>query len=134
MLRYAPMKETLYLKKRQGFIRLAIETGRPLVPVFAFGESMTFRMFTSGRGIREWISRRFRIAAVPFCGRFYSVVPFQVPIHVVVGPAVPVIKRSNPTKEEVAEVHDRYIAEVAALFQRHKHEHPMYEGVELVIE
>jgi hypothetical protein len=34
----------------------------------------------------------------------------------------------------VDEVHERYIQEVAVLFERHKHEHPMYDGVELIIE
>ena len=31
-----PSKDVVYLKKRTGFIRLALETGASLVPVFSF--------------------------------------------------------------------------------------------------
>ena len=32
-------QETLYLRKRLGFVRLAINHGAPLVPAFAFGQT-----------------------------------------------------------------------------------------------
>ena len=35
-------QETLYLRKRLGFVRLAMNHGAPLVPAFAFGQTDTY--------------------------------------------------------------------------------------------
>ena len=35
-------QETMYLRKRLGFVRLAMNHGAPLVPAFAFGQSDTY--------------------------------------------------------------------------------------------
>jgi hypothetical protein len=42
-----PNTNVLYLRKRQGFIKLAMETGAQLVPVFSFGETDTFRQMST---------------------------------------------------------------------------------------
>ena len=49
-------KETLYLARRRGFVRLAIVHGRPLVPVFGFGESRTFIQYTFARYVYSSLS------------------------------------------------------------------------------
>ena len=38
------------------------------------------------------------------------------------------------TDEMVAEVHERYMEAVRAFYERHKHAHPAYADIELVIE
>ena len=35
--------ETVFLRRRFGFCKLALQTGSPLVPAFSFGQSRTFR-------------------------------------------------------------------------------------------
>lgn len=35
-------KEVVYLTKRHGFVRLAIQQGAPIIPVFAFGQTATY--------------------------------------------------------------------------------------------
>ena len=37
-----PHVEVIVLKRRLGFVRLALQHGRDLVPVYSFGESRTF--------------------------------------------------------------------------------------------
>ena len=41
-----PGVEVLFLRERYGFVKLNIQTGSPLVPVFAFGQQQTYNFFT----------------------------------------------------------------------------------------
>ena len=38
-----PDKDVIYLKHRKGFVRVAMQTSTPLVPVYTFGETTSFR-------------------------------------------------------------------------------------------
>ena len=49
-LNYDPSEVRLYLKRRKGFARLALEQGRPLVPVFAFGENFIYSRMPNPKG------------------------------------------------------------------------------------
>ena len=42
-----PQKEVLFLKQRLGFVKLAIQQGCPLLPVFAFNQTQTYTVTTS---------------------------------------------------------------------------------------
>lgn len=42
--------ETVYLQKRQGFVRMAIKHGAPIVPVFAFGQGKSYSWYRPGVG------------------------------------------------------------------------------------
>lgn len=88
--------ERLYIRKRRGFVRLAISQNRDLVPVFAFGENRTFTQLTWLRDLREYVSRRFRISLQLFHGRWCTLIPYRTPITVVVGRPVSVerVRRS----------------------------------------
>ena len=35
-------RHTLYIKSRLGFVRMAMQTGTPIVPVYSFGENDTY--------------------------------------------------------------------------------------------
>lgn len=51
--------ETVFLRKRHGFVRMALKHGAPLVPVFAFGQSETFRWHRPKPDtLVRWISRK----------------------------------------------------------------------------
>jgi 2-acylglycerol O-acyltransferase 2 len=41
-------RETVFLRKRKGFIRLAMQTGSHVVPCFAFGQTATYSWFRPG--------------------------------------------------------------------------------------
>lgn len=53
-------KEVLYLKKRMGFIKLALRNGIPVVPVYVFGANDTFRTSTFLRKTRLALVKRLR--------------------------------------------------------------------------
>jgi hypothetical protein len=77
----------LYLKKRKGFIKLALTTGSPVVPVFAFNLDGSYRYWLPRGRLVEKISRAIGFAPLVFMGRWG--VPFGIPIprksHVVIG-------------------------------------------------
>lgn len=44
----APGREVAFLRKRTGFVRLALQQGVPLVPAFAFGQTDMYRWIKPG--------------------------------------------------------------------------------------
>ena len=125
MLLWKRGQDILYLRKRLGFVRLAIETGRPLVPIFAFGETSTFRPIhlpPMAERLRHYVSRRLRVALVPFRGRWFTLIPFRVPITVVVGAPIQTTQEDDPSPATVRAVQERYIEAVKAMHERHRAE------------
>ncbi|XP_051632230.1 LOW QUALITY PROTEIN: 2-acylglycerol O-acyltransferase 2-A-like [Manacus candei] len=120
----------LQLLRRKGFVRLALRTGTPLVPVFSFGENELFRQVPNPPGSRL---RRFQVrlqrilgVALPLFharGVFqysFGLLPFRRPIHTVVGSPLVLPRSPNPSEEEVELWHRRYLEKLDELFEGHK--------------
>lgn len=65
---------TIILKKRQGFIRLALQNGADLVPSFSFGEHKVYKIVSNPegsflRGFQEWFKKWVTFSPVIFNGR-----------------------------------------------------------------
>ncbi|CAA7406665.1 unnamed protein product [Spirodela intermedia] len=112
--------EVVYLKKRHGFVRVAIETGSPLVPVFCFGQNKAFNWWKPGGKLYVHLSRAMRFAPLVFWGVLGSPIPYRSPIHVVVGKPMEVKQNPNPSTEEVAELHAQFLSNVETLFSKYK--------------
>ncbi|CAA6661615.1 unnamed protein product [Spirodela intermedia] len=95
-------------RNRKGFIRIAIELGRPIVPVFCFGQ-----LFLQ-------IARVIKFYPTVFWGIYGTPIPFQHPMHVVVGRPILVEKSPQPSVEEVDVIHQQFIAALEELFGKHK--------------
>jgi 1-acyl-sn-glycerol-3-phosphate acyltransferase len=112
-------KHRLYLKDRKGFVKLAIESGAQLVPIYVFGETDLFEHSSLFLGARLTLMRKFGVAIPLIYGRA-GLLPFATSVTAVVGPALTVQQKSNPSNADVDEAHSRYVSALEALFEENK--------------
>ncbi|KAI5848977.1 diacylglycerol acyltransferase-domain-containing protein [Tricharina praecox] len=121
----------LVLKKRRGFLKLAIREGAGVVPVLSFGENDLYEQVVPRAD--GWIHRMqiavkktlgFTVPLIHARGVFnYDVglLPYRHEINTVVGaPIFPRRKTSEPTDEEVVEFQQRYIDELRRMWDEWK--------------
>jgi len=114
--------EELYLRRCFGFVKVAIQAGTPLVPVYTFGESLaTGPDWVPFRELRKKLSYRL---VFPFrsLGIFHKW-GFCFPkgkLTTVVGVPIEVKQNLNPTREEIAALHKEYCDALMAMIERNK--------------
>ena len=125
-------EETIYLKKRQGTVKLAIQQGANIVPVFFFGNTKIFDTpsTSSSESFFSRISRKIRASIIFFYGYWYLPIPYRHPIRMVFGDIIEVKQNANPTEEEINDTLQRVIANVEKLYKEKK---PEWEERPLVI-
>ena len=133
----------LVLKRRKGFVKLAIRTGADLVPVLAFGENELYEQVdgTSHALIHrgQLLVKRVLGWTVPiFKGRGilnYDVglMPYRKPVNVVVGRPVKVRQMKVPEEGYVDEIHGLYVRELERIWEGWKEEFAGARGSELEI-
>ncbi|GFZ47336.1 diacylglycerol O-acyltransferase [Saitozyma sp. JCM 24511] len=125
-----PGTADLTLRKRFGFIKMAIKEGADLVPVFSFGENDIYDQLANDKGSMVWrLQKRFQkmfgFTLPLFYGRGifnynYGLMPFRHPIVSVVGKPIHVEKNPNPPAELIQEVQQLYIDELMRIWHRYK--------------
>jgi diacylglycerol O-acyltransferase 2, plant len=83
----------------QGFIKLAMELGTPLVPGFSFGNTACMRVVADPVGICARVSRWARVSLLLIFGRFGLPFPCKVPVVTVIGKPIQVQQTANPSDE-----------------------------------
>ncbi|XP_063807310.1 2-acylglycerol O-acyltransferase 2 isoform X2 [Pseudophryne corroboree] len=120
----------LLLKNRKGFIKLAIQHGTSLVPVFSFGENELFDQVDNPKGsflrtVQEKLQKAMGVALPLFHARgvfqySFGLLPYRRPIYTVVGKPIKVAENPNPSSEEIDRVHQIYTEKLCELFEAHK--------------
>ncbi|XP_039749675.1 2-acylglycerol O-acyltransferase 2-A-like [Pararge aegeria] len=139
-----PGEYKVILSRRKGFIRVAMKSGSPLVPVFSFGEPDVFRPPNNPqdsllRKFQEKVRQLTGISPMFPIGRGvfqYSigVVPLRSPVTTVVGEPMEIVKNMEPTDAEVDAVHAQFTQRLVALFEAEKSKYLKdHEKVQLVI-
>eukprot|EP01034_Spumella_vulgaris_P044106 gene44106-54811_t len=100
-------KHQIYLRHRKGFVRLALQHGAHLIPMYAFGENECYIHSQFMIEFRMWLQKRFKVALPIVFGRWGSFVPHKVDLHMEVGKPIPVTKVSKEdiTPEMVNALH-----------------------------
>ncbi|KAM9847187.1 2-acylglycerol O-acyltransferase 3b [Aulostomus maculatus] len=134
----SPGVNTVVMKQRKGFVRVALEHGADLVPVYSFGENELFRQVifsdgTLGRRLQDLFKKIMGFAPCLFLGERLLVLPYRTPITTVVGRPISVPKRVLPTEEEVNHYHKLYMDALTELFHENKMSVGLPEGHELRI-
>lgn len=139
-----PGRYTLVLKKRKGFIRIALETGASLVPVFCFGENDLYEALENPedsflRKFQEIIKKLSNFGLPIFWGRgifnySFGYVPFRKPTYTVVGKPIEVKKIFSPSQEKIDELHNKYVEELKKLFDEHKEKYLIDKNTTLHID
>ncbi|KAJ7557640.1 hypothetical protein O6H91_04G003300 [Diphasiastrum complanatum] len=114
-------REVVYLKKRFGFVRIAIQEGSPLVPVFVFGQTKIYD-YVKPKGSKWYnqLSRIIGFAPLWMWGEYGTIIPYRRPMYVAVGKPIEVNQIEAPSREEIGGVHAIYLKALEELFERHK--------------
>jgi hypothetical protein len=116
-------EDTVFLKKRKGFVRLALSHGASLVPVFGVGTTDVYKTYDFMGKQRKWLQKNSGIALPIFHGRFFTSLPFKKPVKVLIGEPIstptPKVRGERPDEALVDEYHLKYMAALAALHAKH---------------
>ncbi|KAG0303800.1 diacylglycerol O-acyltransferase 1 [Dissophora globulifera] len=134
----------LTLKKRMGFIKLAVENGASLVPTVAFGENDLYELYSAKHTsktyrVQQLIKKLFGFTMPMFMGRGifqyeFGLLPRRRPVFIVIGKPIHVEKvEGAPTTELLQEIQKKYIDEVMSIWDRYKDKYAVGRSQDLRI-
>jgi 1-acyl-sn-glycerol-3-phosphate acyltransferase len=112
-------QDRVYIKKRAGFLKYCLQHGVDVCPAFAFGEAALYGNLQGMWKLRLALNAQGMPAVVPF-GVWGTLLPRRRPLHVVVGAPISFAKNVDPSAADIAEAHEKYIAALVALHDKHK--------------
>ena len=117
-----PGADVVYLRNRMGFMRLAIQYGYSLVPVYTFGES---ELYHNGLSLPHWlktVSAKTRLPLViPRGCSWWNMMPCvpRMGLRIVFGEPLTTVPECNPTRATVHKVHQQYIEALTVLYRKY---------------
>nr|POE92235.1 diacylglycerol o-acyltransferase 2a [Quercus suber] len=141
-----PYTFRLVMKRRKGFVKLAIRTGADVVPVLAFGENDIYdQIDATGHPFVHKVQllvKKFMGFTVPLfhargeyfqylplignsdqicrCAGVFNydvgIMPYRRPINIVVGRPIQVLQNAKPGQEYIDEIHGLYVKELQRIW------------------
>jgi len=125
-----PGTADLTLRRRLGFIKLAIQHGAALVPVFSFGENDIYEQMPNEKGTTVYALQKkfqsvFGFTLPLFHGRGLlnynlGLMPYRRQIVAVIGKPIHVEQCDKPSLEELTRVQQMYIEELTRIWNTYK--------------
>jgi len=112
--------DRVFLRERKGFVKYALKYGYSLTPCYIFHESGLYWNLQGIWGPRLWLNRFGIPGVVPFGRWSCFFLPRNEHLNIVVGRALNLPRIEKPTREQVAEYHEKYVLTLIDLFNRHK--------------
>ena len=121
--------DSVVLDNRKGFIKIALSTGSPIIPVYQFG---LVDIYDTGpefiKPFQRFFHKKLKWALPIFYSKDYGLLPYRnKPINIVVGNPInlPFIKKEDwgkePAKETVEFYHKIYKNEIIKLYNKWKY-------------
>lgn len=125
-------EETLYLKERKGFVKLALKTGADIIPLYFFGNTSVLSVLNNSTLAN--FSRKYQVSITLFWGWFGLPIPRPNKLVYVRGKPLGLPHIENPSQDDIDKWHAAYIAEVQRIFDTYKKGLPLYKDKILHIE
>lgn len=132
MFRSSPTAETVFLRERKGFIKMALRVGADVMPVYMFGNTTVLQCLTAGP--LASLSRKIGVSITLFWGRWGLPVPKPVKLVYARGRPIGMPHIPEPTEADVAHWHGVYCLRLLELFDTYKKFNQDYAHRQLVIE
>jgi 1-acyl-sn-glycerol-3-phosphate acyltransferase len=127
----------IYLAKRKGFVKLALQYGAHLVPMYCFGENECYTVSSFLLPFRQRLQSKFQLG-VPLCwGRWYMpLLPHPTPLNLELGAPITVAKKAKEdiTNDDIDALHAAFMKEELRLFDRTKMKYKGQEDAVLEIQ
>eukprot|EP00611_Tribonema_gayanum_P025207 TRINITY_DN5693_c0_g1_i1.p1 TRINITY_DN5693_c0_g1~~TRINITY_DN5693_c0_g1_i1.p1 ORF type:complete len:341 (-),score=104.51 TRINITY_DN5693_c0_g1_i1:335-1357(-) len=127
-----PSEERLFIAKRTGFLKLAMQTGSDVIPWYFFGNTST--LVVARGSFLMALSRTLGVSITLLWGRWGLPLPMPRKIMCVMGRPMGLPQIDDPTPEQVKDWHDKYVAEVVRLFNKYKEKVPDYRHKHLILD
>lgn len=114
-------REAIKIMDRKGFVRIAVESGTPIVPVYHFGNSKLFSWVAPNW--LEWVCRRSRVAVGYPKGRWGTLMPCNAPLMMAVGGPIHVphiVPGAEGFDEAVQVAHEQLVKALVELYDKYK--------------
>lgn len=106
-------KDKISIKKRKGIFRLALETKKPLIPIYTFGITELYEKSDVKMTI-PYLFKNKKDSVSFYYGKYYSLIPLKKDLLTVVGKRIDI--RENDT---IKSLRGRYIRSVKDIFRRY---------------